>query len=644
MSNISLTSSMRSNLLSLKNASSLMDLTQNRLSTGKKANSPIENRSAYYTSQSLTNRANDLTALLDSMGQSISTIKTATSTLDTGLNFLEQAISVAEQAMNQPIISDGSVTRPLEEFTLNDYKVITSEMSASEIEDLFTSGAKLVLAGDITLDRGLNISTANVLIDGNGHSINYTASSTGDAAIKINGSSASANIQNIKINARGEQVYGISVTNGATLNIDNTLGINVSGSDSQKIWFRDEILYNGEANTRAMIDQHGNDAYAAKMCNNYSVGTEADFTQGTWYLPSLGELMDMYGYDYTQMTSAKGNTGTTHEGKIAINKTLNTLKNDKGVDAEALSGELWSSSEFGFHYSWYFNTDDGSRDSVDKGNDSRGVRAFQLIENAITVGDNTPKVGDVYYTDNTWGKAEDYDGSKTIAGVVASVGDDGSVKIMSLKNLGSTQWSNGKIDTTIANYKEAEVLSTAQSQGIVNVGYTSAGGDAGTLKINSGFIKQYNDVITEYDSLINDGSYKGVNLLRNDDISVQFNETRTSKLDINGKDMRYSSLGISQAEWNTILDIADSMTELRQAINSVRNFVSELGNNYSIIQNRKGFTENLINILNAGADNLTLADMNEESANMLALQTRQQLATNALSLASQGAQAVLKLF
>lgn len=87
MSNISLTSSMRSNLLSLKNASSLMDLTQNRLSTGKKANSPIENPSAYYTSQSLTNKANDLTALLASMGQSISTIKTATSTLDTDLNF-----------------------------------------------------------------------------------------------------------------------------------------------------------------------------------------------------------------------------------------------------------------------------------------------------------------------------------------------------------------------------------------------------------------------------------------------------------------------------------------------------------------------------------------------------------------------------
>ena len=71
---------------------------------------------------------------------------------------------------------------------------------------------------------------------------------------------------------------------------------------------------------------------------------------------------------------------------------------------------------------------------------------------------------------------------------------------------------------------------------------------------------------------------------------------------------------------------------------------STFGNNYSIVQNRQEFTDGLINVLTEGADNLILADMNEESANMLALQTRQQLAINSLSLASQASQAVLKLF
>ena len=71
---------------------------------------------------------------------------------------------------------------------------------------------------------------------------------------------------------------------------------------------------------------------------------------------------------------------------------------------------------------------------------------------------------------------------------------------------------------------------------------------------------------------------------------------------------------------------------------------SEFGNNYSIVQNREDFTENLINVLEEGSDKLVLADMIEESANMLALQTRQQVGVNSLSLASQAAQAVLKLF
>ena len=90
--------------------------------------------------------------------------------------------------------------------------------------------------------------------------------------------------------------------------------------------------------------------------------------------------------------------------------------------------------------------------------------------------------------------------------------------------------------------------------------------------------------------------------------------------------------------------IEEAMTAVDAAISTLRNWASEFGNNYSIVQSRESFTENLINVLTEGADKLTLADMNEESANMLALQTRQQLAINSLSLASQAAQSVLQLF
>jgi len=83
---------------------------------------------------------------------------------------------------------------------------------------------------------------------------------------------------------------------------------------------------------------------------------------------------------------------------------------------------------------------------------------------------------------------------------------------------------------------------------------------------------------------------------------------------------------------------------LKSAISALRTAANDVGNNASIIQIRQDFTEKLINVLEEGADKLTLADMNEASADMLALQTRQNLAINALSLATMAERNVLELF
>ena len=106
MSNISLTASMRSNLLSLQNTQSLMDTTQERLSTGKKVNSAIDNPSSYYTAQSLNNRASDLSSLLDSMGQAIQTIKAADEGIEAITTFAQQAKAVAQSALDSSSSTD----------------------------------------------------------------------------------------------------------------------------------------------------------------------------------------------------------------------------------------------------------------------------------------------------------------------------------------------------------------------------------------------------------------------------------------------------------------------------------------------------------------------------------------------------------
>ena len=171
---------------------------------------------------------------------------------------------------------------------------------------------------------------------------------------------------------------------------------------------------------------------------------------------------------------------------------------------------------------------------------------------------------------------------------------------------------------------------------------------------------QFNAIRAQAEKLINDTSYQGINLLKGQKLTVVFNESRGNSLDVQ-VDSLLGNKGIdilkADVNWTTDYTTEEvnggktAKTTVDQAISAVtagmtklRSVSSELGNTYSIIQTRQEFTEALIDVLETGADNLVLADMNEESANYLALQTRQQLAINSLSLASQSAQSVLQLF
>ena len=105
-----------------------------------------------------------------------------------------------------------------------------------------------------------------------------------------------------------------------------------------------------------------------------------------------------------------------------------------------------------------------------------------------------------------------------------------------------------------------------------------------------------------------------------------------------------SKVGDATEQTSAATAIDNALKAIADVTTYLRSYATELGNNFSIIETRQDFTESLVDVLETGSDNLVLADMNEESANYLALQTRQQLAINSLSLASQSAQSVLSLF
>ena len=377
MSDISLTASMRTNLLSLQNTQSLMDRTQERLSTGKKVNSAIDNPSSYYTAQGLTNRASDLDALLDSMGQGIQTIKAANEGIESITAFVQQAKAVANTARDTP-----------------------------------------------------NLSTVTASDD--------FVAADGDVKVKI-----------------GDQVFTVAFTTADPADAENAA---TTLND-------DTTAQNGTTLQQALQD--------ANLAFTF-----------------VGDKVVL---------------GLADPAKETAKVTVNV-----------------SSEIVGLNISGTFNPD--ARDSS---------------------------------------------------------------------------------------------------------------------------LSQYNEILEQINQLANDSSYKGVNLLRKDDLRVIFNEDRSSYIDVKGTDASSAGLGLTavdKADWSTNGGVDDTITAIEDAINILRDMASEFGNNYSIVQTRQDFTENLINVLEEGSDNLILADMNEESANMLALQTRQQLGINSLSLASQAAQSVLQLF
>jgi flagellin len=168
--------------------------------------------------------------------------------------------------------------------------------------------------------------------------------------------------------------------------------------------------------------------------------------------------------------------------------------------------------------------------------------------------------------------------------------------------------------------------------------------------VRAGLTSQFNELRDQLDKLSDDASFNGINLLRGDKLKITFNETGTSAIDIQTKDgetINALNLGVptqlEEEQLDSDVTIDGLLTDVKAALDEVRSQASTFGSNLSIVQNRKSFTEAMINTLETGAGNLTLADMNTEAANLLALQTRQQLSQNSLSLASQADQSILQL-
>jgi flagellin-like hook-associated protein FlgL len=232
-------------------------------------------------------------------------------------------------------------------------------------------------------------------------------------------------------------------------------------------------------------------------------------------------------------------------------------------------------------------------------------------------------------------------------------------------NLGLTASlaTNGSITLTSSNDNASQTLTATATAAANNIGITGTdtatlvvptGGTAGapladpiSQATRSSLVAQYNNIIAQITTTAQDSSFNGINLLFGDDLKLTFNETGKSTLSIPGVTYDAAGLGLGPLVAGTdFLDNSSAnavIAKVSAASNQLRSEASSLGSNLSIVQIRQDFAKNLINVLQTGSANLTLADSNEEAANSQALSTRQSIAVSALALANTSQQSVLQL-
>ena len=220
---------------------------------------------------------------------------------------------------------------------------------------------------------------------------------------------------------------------------------------------------------------------------------------------------------------------------------------------------------------------------------------------------------------------------------------------LAASNLSATLDSTNKLVFSTTNDTASSTIGTvAVTTGTATFAAATAPvADAASQTIRSSLVKQYNDIITQITTTSQDASFNGINLLNGDDLKLTFNETGKSTLNIKGVTFNATGLGLASLTSGTdFLDNSSAnaaLTKLSAASTTLRTQASSLGSNLSVVQIRQDFNKNLINVLQTGSSNLTLADTNEEAANSQALSTRQSIAVSALALANQSQQSVLQL-
>jgi hypothetical protein len=760
MSNIVLSASVRQNLLSLQSTADLLATTQQRLATGKKVNTALDNPTNFFTAQGLDNRASDISNLLDGINNGVQVLQAANTGITSLQKLIDSAKSIANQALQTTVgySTKSNVSTTIPGATPADLRGTTSYASATAnsnvlytgaaggttaatsaatlgaAQGVFTGVAATAGDGSTAITGGITLiasgpSTATGLIgnaqpaDGdtltvNGHTITFRAGAAPAASGVPNGSGVSGNIVTDS-NGNSTVYLGTTAAPAGTVAdlataVDLASGVKVA------------VISSGAATISTSAGQTASDVgttAAGKVTLRSSTGADLSVTgkadllkalglssatgggnasvsvNRTTSTTSLGQLVQDgstlnvdghvitfknapvpgsagapaiptgYGKSGNVITDGNGNS-TVYLQAGTVADVLNAIDLASGVQIASIAanGAATLSTASGqanstINSSGQLKISTGINADLSITGTGNALNAFGLAGNTGTAtaftAARTSGIGGISGKTLTF---TSFNGG-TPVNVTFGDGTNGTVKTLNQLNvalqanhLTATIDANGVLTITTVNEYASSTLGSVTAGGAIGGTITSALAfttaqppvqDPVAQTARASLVSQYNNILAQIDTTSQDSSFNGVNLLNGDTLKLIFNETGSSTLNINGVVFNAAGLGLSNLVSG--IDFIDNgatnkvLTSLNAASSTLRSEGSSLGSNLSIVQVRQDFSKNLINVLQTGSSNLTLADTNEEAANSQALSTRQSIAVSALSLANQSQQSVLQL-
>ncbi len=760
MSNIVLSASVRQNLLSLQSTADLLATTQERLATGKKVNTALDNPTNFFTAQGLDNRASDISNLLDGINNGVQVLQAANTGITSLQKLIDSAKSIANQALQTTVgySTKSNVSTTIPGATPADLRGTTSYASATANSNVLYTGAPggvtpvtaaAALGASLGSTAGTLTGVATTMADGT-TALTGTATLIGTTAASTLGSSP-ADGDSITVNGKTItfRTGAAPATQPTGWGLDATGHIATDGNGNSIIYMGTGAAPTGTVNDLlSAIDlasgvksatisagaatiavsgaagpvgtlQVASSIAGGQVTLKSSTGADLSVTGKADFLKALG-LTAATGAGNANVTAARSTTAGSLGTLVKDGSTLNidghtiTFKNAQtpqsaaSVTSGGVSGNIVTDGNgnstvyiqsatlsdllnaidlaTGVKTASIFNgaaTLSTTSGQIPSSVNSSGQLALSTGVNADLSITGTGNALSAFGLSGNTGTATAFTAARTsgVGGISGKTltftsfnggtpvnvtfgdGTNGTVKTLDQLNaqlqanhLTATIDANGVLTVTTVNEYASSTLGSTIAGGAVGgtitsvLAFTTAQPpvqDPVAQTARSNLVNQFNNILAQIDTTSQDSSFNGVNLLNGDTLKLVFNETGSSTLSINGVVFNAAGLGLSNLVNG--VDFIDNgatnrvLASLNAASSTLRSEGSTLGSNLSIVQVRQDFSKNLINVLQTGSANLTLADTNEEAANSQALSTRQSIAVSALSLANQSQQSVLQL-